>query len=100
MGWEGQQWSVAVTLDAHGGEREQEDEELWRELQARLTELVRDSRYAGIVWNPPDEIEYEECGEEELDSTYNLPCRLPRGHRDRGPDGTRQHEAALYFGSN
>jgi hypothetical protein len=91
MGWEGDNWGVSVTLDAHAGEKEKEHEALWRELQIRLGELVRDARYSEIVLNPPDPIEYEECDEEETDSGYDHPCRLPRGH-----EGV--HEALLWWG--
>jgi hypothetical protein len=98
MGWEGSGWSISVTLDAHAGEKEKEHDALWRELNIRLTEVARDPRYAEIVTVPPDEIEYEECGREEGDSGYGMPCGLPRGHELLGPPGTRCHDASLWWG--
>lgn len=93
MGWEGDRWAVSVTLDAHGGEKEKEHEALWRELQIRLRELVRDERYAGIVWNPPDEIPYETCDQADPDTGYDLPCDLPRDH-------TGRHETLMWWGGD
>ena len=49
MGWMVEQWCVTATLDAHAGEKEKEHDELWRELQLRLAELVSEPRYAEIV---------------------------------------------------
>jgi hypothetical protein len=91
MGWESERWSVSITLDAHGGDKEKEHEKLWRELQIQLTEVARDPKFAGIVWNPPDAIEYESCDIEEDDTGYDVPCLLPRGH-----DGP--HEGVLRWG--
>lgn len=93
MGWEGDRWEVSVTLDAHGGEKEKEHEALWRELKIRLSELVKDPQYSGIVWNPPDGIPYEPCDEEDPDTGYGLLCNLPRDH-------TGAHEALVRWGGN
>jgi hypothetical protein len=98
MGWEGLEWSISVTLDAHAGEKEKEHDALWRELDIRLTEVAREPRYAEIVTISPDKIEYEECGQEEGSTGYGLLCRLPRGHELLGPAGTGAHEARMWWG--
>lgn len=54
MGWEGNSWRVGALLDAHAGEKEHQDAELWAELTARLAALCRHPRYASLMLDPDD----------------------------------------------
>lgn len=60
MGWEGRDvgFTVALRLDAHGGETEQRHEQLADELAERLRaaiiETISDPRYAEILLFEPD----------------------------------------------
>lgn len=45
MGWMGEGWRVAVALDAHGGEREREDDALWKQMVEQLEAVKNDPRY-------------------------------------------------------
>jgi hypothetical protein len=45
MGWSGYALRIGVSVDAHGGEREERGEQLYEEFTARLKELCEDPKY-------------------------------------------------------
>jgi hypothetical protein len=45
MGWSGYELRVGVSVDAHGGEREERGEKLYEEFKAELEKLCADERF-------------------------------------------------------
>jgi hypothetical protein len=45
MGWSGYDIVIRVRVDAHGGEKEERGEKLYREFTAELTKLCESPKY-------------------------------------------------------
>ncbi len=45
MGWSGYLLRISVSVDAHGGEKEERGEKLYEEFQAALEKLCTDERF-------------------------------------------------------
>lgn len=60
MGWEIEGFGVTVCLDAHAGDQERQDAELWAELRGRLLAILREDRYAPILVT--DVYDYDDDG--------------------------------------
>jgi hypothetical protein len=48
MGWSGYTVTISLSVDAHGGEKEQRGEELRLEFMAALAKFCDDPKYAEI----------------------------------------------------
>ena len=49
MGWESRTFKVHVSLDRHGGKREEESDALWEELKAELRQVVNQDKYQALM---------------------------------------------------
>lgn len=48
MGYETRSFKVTVLLSNHGGDRQERDEKLWKEMLYKLKEVALRSEYEGI----------------------------------------------------
>lgn len=51
---------MTVAVDAHGGDKEREQDALWLDLRNRLVAVVREPQYAVLLpeyWDPTEEDE-------------------------------------------
>lgn len=48
MGWESGTFKVHVSLDRHGGERENEADRLWEELKDELRKVANQRKYEAL----------------------------------------------------
>jgi hypothetical protein len=48
MGWQVEEWRVAVRLDAHGGDKERAHDALWKQMWADLERVKNDPKYADL----------------------------------------------------
>lgn len=49
MGWESRTFKVHVSLDRHGGEREDEADRLWELLKDELRQVVNKPEYEALM---------------------------------------------------
>lgn len=48
MGWESRTFKVHVSLDRHGGDREEESDRLWEQLKSELRQVVNQDKYEAL----------------------------------------------------
>lgn len=49
MGWESRTFKVHVSLDRHGGDREEEADRLWEQLKAELRTVANQDKYKALM---------------------------------------------------
>jgi hypothetical protein len=75
MGWIGESWQLSASLDAHAGEKEHQDEKLWKQLRQELVAVAKQPKYESLILEYPGR-----WGDDEDDNEPQL-TTMQRAHR-------------------